>query len=291
MRDWIRKLVLIVFGVLLMTFSYNMFLIPARIAPGGVSGAAEIVYYLTGLPVGAVSLIFNAPLFIVGWKQEGRAFIVRTLISTVLLSLALDTVSLPRLTDNAMLASLFGGVLLGAGLGFVVLGDATTGGTDLAAKMIQRRAPHLSMAWVLFGLDMVVIIAAAVAFSPEEALYALVTIYVSTKVMNFLLEGAESARAFTVISSRTEEIARRVMTEMERGVTCWNGTGMYSGNEVRVLYCVVASRELPRLKRIILSEDKNAFIVVHDAHEVGGEGFSYNRPQVSLIPHRNQNKR
>ena len=284
LRSWVHKLTLIVFGVLLMTVSYNMFLVPARIAPGGVSGAATIIYYLTGAPIGAVSLAMNLPLFLLGWKQEGRGFILRTLIATMLLSLTLDVIPLPRITEDVMLSALFGGVFLGAGLGLVVLGDATTGGTDLAAKMISVKFPRISLAWGLFGLDMIVILAAAIAFSPEEALFALVTIFVSTKMMDFILEGAGSARAFTVISAHAADISRRIMTEIERGVTCWKGTGMYSGSEVNVLYCVVATREIMKVKNIILSEDPNAFIVINDAHEVGGEGFTYNRPAVSLLP-------
>ena len=181
-RDWLRKCLTIALGVLVMSVAYNMFLVPAKIAPGGVSGAATIVYYLTGLPIGAVSLAMNMPLFILGWRQEGRDFIVRTLLSTVLLSLALDTLKFPRITEDPMLSALFGGVILGLGLGLVFMSDATTGGTDLAAKMIQRRLPRLSMAWVLFGLDMIVTVAAMIAFSPEEGLYALITIYVGTKI-------------------------------------------------------------------------------------------------------------
>ena len=286
MRSRLFRLTLIVLGVAAMTVSYNMFLVPAQIAPGGVSGAATIVYYLTGLPIGAVSLAINLPLFLIGWKTGGRGFILRTLLATVLLSVLLDALPLPTLTGDPLLNTLFGGAILGAGLGLVVVGDATTGGTDLAARMICQKIPHLSMAWTLFALDMLVIVAAAIAFSPEEALYALLTIFVSTKVMDFIIIGAKSARAFTVVSARAEEISRRVMTELERGVTCWKGRGMYSGSEVSVVYCVVSSREVPRVKHIILSEDPNAFIVITDAHEVGGEGFSYNRPAVALFPAR-----
>lgn len=286
LRKQLAHLMLVVLGVVTMTVSYNMFLVPAQIAPGGVSGAATIIYYLTGLPIGAVSFAINLPLFLIGWKTGGRGFILRTLLATALLSLLLDVVPLPTLTEDPLLNALFGGAILGAGLGFVVIGDATTGGTDLAAKMILTKIPHLSMAWTLFALDMVVIVAAAIAFSPEDALYALVTIFVSTKVMDFIVIGAKSARAFTVVSAKAEAISNRVMTEMERGVTCWKGRGMYSGGEVSVVYCVVSSREVPRVKSIILSEDPNAFIVISDAHEVGGEGFSYNRPAVTLFPAR-----
>ncbi|MBQ3079264.1 MAG: YitT family protein [Clostridia bacterium] len=283
MREWIKNITLITIGVLLMTVSYNMFLVPAKIAPGGVSGVATIIHYLVGFPIGAVSLVLNAPLFLLGWRQEGRGFIVRTLISTVLLSLFIDLIPLPTITQNSMLSAIFGGIILGAGLGLVLIAEATTGGTDLAAKMIQRKIPRLTVAWVLFILDMIVIIMAAIAFSPEEGLYALVTIFVSTKVMDFLLEGSKSARAFNVITKKSTEIAARIMTEMERGVTCFTGTGMYSGKEVTMLYCVISNREIPRLKHIILSEDPNAFIVISEAHEVGGEGFTYNRPTFSIF--------
>lgn len=283
-RNWIRNLVLVTLGVFIMAIAYNVFLVPAKIAPGGVSGAATIVYYLTGLPIGALSFAMNLPLFLLGWRQEGRGFIIRTLISTALLSLFLDTLALPRITQDPLLSAIFGGVLLGIGLGVVVLGDATTGGTDLAAKMIHRRFPQLTMAWILFILDMVVIIGAAIAFSPEEGLYALVTIFVSTKLMDFILEGAKSSRAFNVISKKSDVISKRIMSELERGVTCLHGTGMYSGNSVNMLYCIVSSREILRLKHIILEEDPNAFIVISEVHDVGGEGFTYNKPSISFFP-------
>ncbi len=283
MRSWARDLILIVVGVLVMAVAYNMFLVRAKIAPGGVSGAATIIYHMTNLPVGAVSLAFNLPLFLLGLKQEGRAFIVKTLISTVLLSLALDLIPLPEVTNDKLLSALFGGALLGFGLALVVLAEATTGGTDLAAKMLQRKMPRLSMPWVLFGLDMVVILAAAVAFEPQDGLYALLTIYISTKVMDFMFEGVRSARAFMIITPKACEISKRILAEIERGVTCWNATGMYSGSQVTVLYCVVSSREIIHVKHIIKSEDLNAFVVITDAHEVGGEGFTYNRPHYPLL--------
>lgn len=285
LREWVRSLFLIVAGVFVMTISYNMFLVPAKIAPGGVSGAATILHYLSSkvLPIGAVSFAMNLPLFLLGWKQEGRAFIIKTLISTALLSLFLDTVKLPIPEVEPLLAAIFGGAILGIGLGLVVLGDATTGGTDLAAKMIQRRVPHLTMAWVLFILDMIVVIAAAIAFSPAEGLYAMVTIFISTKLMDFILEGSKSSRAFNIITKKADVIAKRIMDELERGVTLFKGTGMYTGKDVDMLYCVVSSREIVKVKHIIQSEDPTAFIVVSEVHDVGGEGFTYNKPERSLF--------
>ncbi len=284
-REWINSLFLIVIGVFVMTISYNMFLVPAKIAPGGVSGAATIIHYLSGkvLPIGAVSLAMNIPLFVLGWKQEGRSFIVKTLISTVLLSLFLDTIKLPMPEVEPLLAAIFGGAILGIGLGLVVLGDATTGGTDLAAKMIQRRIPHFTMAWVLFTLDMVVVIAAAIAFSPAEGLYAMVTIFISTKLMDFILEGSKSSRAFNIITKNADVISTRIMNELERGVTLFKGTGMFTGSEVSMLYCVVSSREIVKVKHIVQAEDPTAFIVVSEVHDVGGEGFTYNKPERSLF--------
>ncbi|MBR3927476.1 MAG: YitT family protein [Clostridia bacterium] len=284
-REWIQSLFLIVAGVFVMTISYNIFLVPAKIAPGGVSGAATIFHYLSGkvLPIGALSFAMNLPLFLLGWKQEGRAFIVKTLISTALLSLFLDTLKLPIPEVEPLLAAIFGGAILGIGLGLVVLGDATTGGTDLAAKMIQRKVPHLTIAWVLFILDMIVVIAAAIAFSPAEGLYAMVTIFISTKLMDFILEGSKSSRAFNIITKKADVISERIMNELERGVTLFKGTGMFTGNEVSMLYCVVSSREIVKVKHIIQSEDPKAFIVVSEVHDVGGEGFTYNKPERSLF--------
>ena len=281
-----RSILMIVAGALSMAVAYVWFLIPAKITPGGVSGAATIIYYLCNLPVGLVSLIINIPLFILGFKNEGREFVLKTLLATVLLSAFTDYLPLKPLADDPMLCAVFGGAILGLGLGLVVLAGATTGGTDMCAKLLVNKLPGLNMAWTLFAIDMLVIIAAMIAFSPIEGLYSLITIFVSTKVMDFILEGFQTARAFTVISSATERIGSRIMNELERGVTCLKGRGMYSGRELEVLYCVVSNREIIRLKQIIKEEDENAFIVISDAHEVGGEGFTYNRPEMSFWPNR-----
>lgn len=282
---------MITIGSIITALSINVFMVPCKIAPGGVSGIATVIYYLTGgrFPVGVTMLAMNIPLFIIGMKLIGKRFFFRTLYSSVALSAIIDAtypytqmfvdtyltkVSTENFPPDLMLYSLFGGVLMGIGLGIVFRSGATTGGTDLAARIVNHIIPRLTMGQVLLIIDTSVIIFASIAFkSFQLALYAIVTLYSSSKVVDAMLEGVSFARAVFIISNNSEEVAGRILTDLDRGVTVLKGKGMYTGTDREVLFCVLHRGQIPTLKEIVKSIDKNAFITLADVREVLGEGF------------------
>jgi len=264
----------IVLGCLLTALSFNFFFIPNEIAPGGISGLATVLYYIFGLPVGITSLALNVPLFIAGIRQLGGRFGLKTLIATILLSLFIDLVKVPALTNDMLLASIYGGFLMGIGIGLIFRMNATTGGTDLFAKLIHRFFPSISVAWVLFATDFIVVLAAAILLGPSQGLYAIVALALSAKVIDLVQEGLNTAKAVLVISDHSEAISKRVMNELDRGATLLNGRGAYTGNEKDVLLCVVSRTQISAVKGIITEIDPRAFVLVAEVKEVMGEGFT-----------------
>ncbi len=272
--NW-QDYLIITLGSLITAISINMLLVPNKIAPGGVSGAATVLYYLFQFPVGTTMLVLNIPLFILGIRYLGGTFGVKTLFSTVILSVIIDlTTFLPVITEDPLLASLYGGAIMGAGLGLVFRSGATTGGTDLAAKIVHKFVPFLSLGQILLFIDFVVIVFAAAVFKNYDlALYAIVTLFVASKLIDGILEGVNFAKAVFIISTKAEHIAEKVLKDLDRGVTGLNGTGMYTGENKTVLMCVLARREIPVLKSIVKEIDKDAFVILTDVREVLGEGF------------------
>ncbi len=264
----------IIVGCILGGAAYPLFLTPGSIAPGGLTGLAMVINYLFHWPVGTVTLILNMPLFIFGWKFMGKRFILRTLIATLLFSLLIDLLPLKPLTDDPLLSAIFGGVLLGIGLGLILRGEATTGGTDMLARMIHRSVPAISTGMFLMALDCAVVIVAAVAIGTTQALYAIICIYISSKVIDTVMIGFSGNKACFIISTRSEVIMNRILTEMERGVTELSAKGGYTGEDRPTLMCVVSRMEVTAIKNIVRDEDENAFMIVVDAHEAIGDGFS-----------------
>ena len=272
-RKIINEYLLIVIGSLLTALSFNFFFIPNKIAPGGLSGIATVLYHIFRFPVGATTLVLNVPLFIAGIRQLGGHFGIRTLLATILLSVFIDIVKVPVLTDDSLLASIYGGFLMGLGLGIIFRMNATTGGTDLFAKIIHKYFPSISVAWVLFAVDFIVVVMAAILLGPSKGLYAIVALAVSARVMDLVQEGLNAAKAFFIISDHAEEISKRIMEEMDRGVTMLDGRGAYTGNEKNVILCVIRRTQITQLKDLINEIDPKAFVLVADVREVMGEVF------------------
>ncbi len=269
----VRAWLMIVLGCLIGAAAYPLFLVPNAIAPGGLTGVATILNYLFSWPVGAVSMLLNLPLFVIGYKTLGRTFAFRSLIATILFSVFIDLLPLQPLTDDILLGSVYGGILLGIGLGLILRGGATTGGSDMVARMVHHRFPIISVGMFLFLIDCIVILCAAFTMSARAALYALICIFVSDKVLDLVLSGIGTGKACFIVSGESEKIAKRIMDDMERGVTLLNATGAYSGQDRRVILSVVAGREVMTLKKIIREEDARAFMFITDTHETLGEGF------------------
>ncbi len=269
----------VVVGSVLTALAYNLFFIPNNIAPGGLSGLAQEINALFGFNIGTTILVLNAPLFLLGWRLRGSLFMMRTLVSTLLLSLLIDYLKLPQEVYNIfkgdmILSTVYGGILMGTGVGLTIKGNATTGGTDLAAIIVNHWFPHLDVAWVLFGVDFAVVAGAAVVFrSPVLALYALAAVFIGARIVDFIQTGARSGKVFFIISKKSDIITQRILLTLDRGVTVLNGRGAFSGDEKEVLFCLVAPTQITAMKRLIAEEDQDAFVVVTDAKEVLGEGF------------------
>ena len=254
--------------------AYPAFLTPAHIAPGGLTGITTVLNYLyPAIPVGITSLVLNIPLFLTGYRYMGRVFAFRSLCATVLFSVLIDMIPLPALTEDPLLAALFGGLVLGLGLGMILRAGATTGGTDMAARMLHRKIQHISVGTILFAIDCISVLMSCVAIRPERALYAMLCIYVSDRVVDMVLVGTGHELACYVISEKHEEVKKLLLEELDRGVTVLQARGGYNGAERPVLLSVMTAREVPRLKRIVRDTDPAAFVFTTGAHEVLGEGF------------------
>ncbi|AGL03577.1 YitT family protein [Desulfoscipio gibsoniae] len=262
-------------GVAITALGLDLFLVPNKIAAGGTSGIATILHYIIGTPVGITMLALDVPLYILGIYRLGLGFGLRSLYGSVSLAVLVDLFSLyvPVPTRDPLLASLFGGVMVGLGLGLVFRFRGTTGGTDLAAAIL-RTYTGINIGQLLFLVDGIVVVAAGLVFhSWELAFYALISIFVFTRVIDMVQEGISYAKAFFIISDHTSIIADRVLTDLGRGATALNGRGLYTGSDREVILTVVNRSEVTRLKEMVYEVDPRAFIIVADVREVLGEGF------------------
>lgn len=273
---WLRNYLGITLGAVLTALALNMFLIPNKVAAGGVSGLATVLHYLFGLPVGMTMLALNIPLFVASVKVLGAHFGINTLFGAAALSVAIDVLApyTPVLTHDLLLSALYGGVLSGIGMGIVFRFKGTTAGTDLAAAIVNKLL-GVSIGQSLLAIDFFVIASAGVAFaSAELSLYALISLYVTSKIIDLIQEGPSSAKAFIIITARPEVVAKTIMEDVGRGVTFVQGRGAYSGTCREVLLCVVHTSEVTRIKELVYGIDPRAFVILVDAHEVLGEGFT-----------------
>jgi len=268
-----RQYALMLIGCLIGAASYPLFLEPNHIAPGGLTGVTMILNYYFAVPIGLGSLVLNIPLIILGWRLIGARFILRTVLATVLFSVLIDLMNFEPLSLDPMLAAVFGGVMLGFGLALIIRGNATTGGTDLLARIVHHRQRAISIGSFLFAFDLAVILLAWLFMSVQHALYAIVCVFVSAKVLDQALLGIGTDKACYVISREPDRIAKRVMDELERGVTVLNASGAYSGREFKMLLSIVGRLETVKIKQIVQEEDPQAFMFITDTHETLGEGF------------------
>ncbi|TDA65840.1 MAG: YitT family protein [Clostridia bacterium] len=264
----------ITLGTVIVGTGLGFFLVPHKIAAGGISGLATVIYYLTGIPVGVTMFTLNVPLFIMAVRNLGVRFGVRTLYGTAILSLWIDflvgRVSAP--TQEPLLAAIYGGLLTGVGLGLVFRAGGTTGGTDLAALLLRRRL-RASTGQALLVADGLVIATAAAVFGVELGLYALISLLVSSRMIDSVQEGVGYAKVVLIISSQPQEIANSILFNLNRGATALEGEGLYTSQKRRVILCVVNRAEISRLKALVRNIDPQAFMIVTSVHEALGEGF------------------
>ena len=275
-------------GASMSAVSIRMFTAPNRIAPGGISGISTMINYLSGWPIGMLSLLLNIPLFLWAVWDIGYRMVLKTIVATVFVSAGIDLLGLfiQPYEGNPMLAAIFGGCLDGVGLSLIFLRGATTGGTDLVARLLGRRVRFVSMGKLMLAVDCVIVIASGFVYrSIESALYAMIAIFVSTKLIDAILYGTDvgTGKVLFIISDKNEQIADQILNDVDRGVTFLNSRGAYTGRESEVLLCAVRRYEVARVKDIVRSIDRNAFLIVGDAGEITGEGFRTVRREYTTL--------
>ncbi|MBK8620124.1 MAG: YitT family protein [Anaerolineales bacterium] len=286
-KYWInsRDYILIVLGALIQAVSLRIFFVPADLASGGVSGIAQLINFYTEWPIGLMVLVGNVPLFLLGWRfLGGRRFALRTAVAIVTYSLLTDLllkiplfmyytdILIEDLKGDIFLNSLYGAIISGVGYGLVYRARGTSGGSDILARILNKWR-GISMTQSYLMVDTLVILSAGFIFGWKQALYAMITLYVSGLVAETVLEGGGTVRTAMIVTNKPEDVTSRVMEELERGVTYLEGRGGYTGSSRPVLYCVVSRAEVATLKTIVHEIDPEAFMVIGVAHEALGEGF------------------
>lgn len=284
----LKNILFILIGSAIFSFGIVHFNMQNNLGEGGFTGITLLLYFLFKWNPAITYLIFNVPIFFIGWKVLGRITFVYTLIGTFAVSGFLSLFQIRPiaidLQSDMTLAALFAGVFIGAGLGIIFRYGGTTGGVDIIARIVNKYIGW-SMGKTLFLFDFFVITTSIIFYlNLIEGMYTLLLVYIAARVIDFIQEGAYSARGVTIISKQYIAIADEINNEMERGVTLLNGKGHYSQKEQKVLYCVVGKNEIVKLKNIILEVDPHAFVAVTSVHEVMGEGFTLDDRKKPLHP-------
>ncbi len=279
-RTIIKEYFMIAIGTALIAFSVASIYDPSGFVTGGFSGLAIIVKRLTeelvpgGVPLAVTNLLLNVPVFLIAIRLKGWRYIIKTLFGTVMLSFWLGILPvIPIAEGDFLLTALYGGIVMGVGIGLVFLSQATTGGTDLIAAIIQHFWRHYSIADILQVIDALIVLAGAYLFGIQMALYAVISVYLVSKVSDGIIEGLKFSKAAFIITRKPDELSQILMDELSRGVTGLSAKGMYSGEKKNMLFCVVSRKEIVRLKELALNLDPDAFVIVTDVREVLGEGF------------------
>lgn len=265
-----------ILGSLVFALGVNVFTTPNEIAPGGVTGIATVLHSITNLQMGTLTFLLNVPLVILGLLVIGKRFTLSTFRTLIILSLItnLTETFLPVYTENALVASIFGGAAIGIGMGIIFLRGSTTGGTDILGRVLLRYFQHIPLGKILLAIDFVIVTFAGIYYGTlDAALYALVSVYVTERAMDSVLYGFNETRIAYVVTEHPTEVAKRVMDETERGITYLHGEGGFQRDEKLVIMCAMPSRQFAKFKRIVLEVDHAAFIMVAPASNVIGEGF------------------
>ena len=269
-------------GALLYAIAVVIFVRPQQISSGGLTGLGIIVNHLFPfIPIGTFTLVMNIPLFIAAWKFFGLKFIARTMVATAMLSVEIDALSglaerfgWAYTGSDTLMGAVFGGVLAGVGLGIVFLAGATTGGFDIAGRLLKLRFPHIAVGKLILLCDAAVVILNAVMYkSFESLLYSVVTVFLISVALDYVIKERDHSKMMLVVTSHPDEVTKDIMLQMGRGVSLIHAEGGYTGEEKKMLMCVVRAHEVPRVRKLIEQYDANPFIIIADSSEVLGEGF------------------
>lgn len=266
-------------GGVIYSVAVLLFLSANEISPGGLTGIATVLNYLFMLPIGTMMFLLNIPILIIGFIKFGGIFILKTTVSTVIISIILDVAEavLPTVAIDPILAAVFGGLLMGIGISIFMLRGATTGGVDIIAKLINRRFPHMTVGRLMLLADAVVVALSAFAYKNiESALYSVIALYASSRVIDMMLYGADKGKIVYIITEKSAEMSREIMSLVKRGITVIGVTGAYTGRPLNMLMCTVRRNEVSAVCRLARENDKNSFIVIAEAGEILGQGFKAN---------------
>ena len=283
-RRLIKNSILIAVGSAIFALAFNMFLQPNNVNAGGVSGIGQLLTHLTGFGSVAIwSVILNVPLFLLGLRSIGRGFFIGSLAGLGMSSLFLElSMGLPVPEVEPLLGAIFGGVFLGAGLGLVFLAGASTGGSDIAARLLRPVLPDMPIGKIMLLIDVIIVTATGITFGDvSNALYSAIALYLSSVVMDGLIYGLDYSGMAIIISDHAQAIGEAINTRLERGVTVLDGSGFYTGKEKKVLLSAMKKRQTAELKAMVSEIDPEAFVILADAHQVLGDGFKrYNKMEL-----------
>lgn len=284
-RKWFISYGLIIVGTFLVSIGYVYFITPYKIVPGGIYGISIVLHHMFGLPVGMTALAFNIPLTIIGTRVLGPRFGAKTVVGFVLTSVFVDVMSYfsefrPLVDSDPLLSSIFGGAIVGVGVGLIFKSKATSGGSDVIA-MIMARYTKLPLGQLMMGVDSIIVLVGFVAFRDWHIpLYSWITIFVMGKVIDAVLQGISYEKTIFIVSDEHQAIRDKIINDLNRGGTYLNAEGMYNGNQKKVIFTVVNRRELAMLEEFINKVDPKAFLTVMDANEILGTGFKSLRDKL-----------
>lgn len=273
MNKTIRDIILVMIGSFIFSAGINAFVISGNLGEGGVTGIAIVLYYAFHISPGITNFVLNAILIIVGYKYLSKRSTYLTIFATVLISIFLGLTETWHVeTGNVVINAVFDGTCVGLGIGIIVLAGGTTAGTVILARIVNKYL-DISTPYALLFFDLIVVLISLTEIPLVKCLVTVMSLYIGTKVMEFVIEGLNTKKAMTIISSRPNEVAKAIDQQVGRGLTILNGHGYYTREEKDVLYVVISKTQVSRAKRIIKNIDENAFLVIHDVRDVYGNGF------------------
>ena len=275
-KEFLTDIIYYIVGGCIYTVSVTTFLAANEISPGGVTGIATVLNFLFNTPVGAVVFLINLPLFIISFFKIGKGFIIKTVVATAVTSLLLDflVIILPQMHIDLILASIFGGTLMGLGVSIIMLRGSSTGGVEIIAKLFSLKYPYISMGRLMLFADFTVVVIAALVYkNVQSALYSIVALYSCSKIMDLVLYGADKGKVIYIISDKAQYIVSDILNKVGRGATFLDVKGAYTGESRQMIMCTVRRNEVHNVYATARQYDKSAFIVVCEAGEILGEGF------------------
>jgi uncharacterized membrane-anchored protein YitT (DUF2179 family) len=276
--DFTKNFILIVLGAYLISLSINMFLLPHKMTTGGASGIATILYYLSNIPMGITILAINLPLFVIAVVKLGKKFVIKTIFSTVLLSVFLELFKYDQVIQTTqidlLMSCIFGGIISGIGLSLTFKAGASSGGSDLLANIIYKLTKIQSLSKVLMGIEIVIISGVIICFKDINlGLYSIIALFISTKVIDVIFDGIYNTKVATIITKKGDQIVESILSELGRGATITNSIGAHSGEENTTITCVITRNQIASLKQIIRDNDNRAMMYITNANEAIGKGF------------------